>query len=233
MHRMRTHPGPRPCQPGAAPSRKLHKTCSRRHAGVTTVARHPLLRTSTSSRPSASRGPARRGGLDRRSAYARFRQQLRKRERRRRDRWSSRASAAAAQDARSLSCQWRRRLPDAHRRRDVADPVGDRRNHGPRRPGRAQRSFSLAARNTSPESVAPEPCGARSDALPRRGACMFEKRHPLAVPGRARRASARGQGAVAGRRPHRVLAARLERASTRDSATVACVHTTGARGCAR
>src|SRR4051812_1245921 len=36
-----------------------------------------------------------------------------------------RAGAAAAQDARSLLRHWRRRLPDTHRRRDVADPVGD------------------------------------------------------------------------------------------------------------
>jgi hypothetical protein len=56
---------------------------------------------------------------------------------------SSRASAAAAQDARSLLRQWRRRLPDAHRRRDVAYAVGDRRQHG--RDGPAARSAPVLA----------------------------------------------------------------------------------------
>jgi hypothetical protein len=75
---------------------------------------------------------------------------------------SSRASAATAQDARSLLRQWRRRLPDAHRRRDV----GTRRRPSPartRRTGRARRSFSLTARNTSRES-APTRRSAKLDA---------------------------------------------------------------------
>jgi hypothetical protein len=64
--------------------------------------------------------------------------------------------------------RWRRRVPDAHRRRDVGTPSGDRRQHGrdgpaalgamarprsARWPGCARRSFSLTARNTSRESA--------------------------------------------------------------------------------
>ena len=75
---------------------------------------------------------------------------------------SSRASAAAAQDARSLLRQWRRRLPDAHRRRDVDYAVGDRRQHG--RDGPAARSAPVLAYGAEhgPENpLRPEPCGAR------------------------------------------------------------------------
>jgi hypothetical protein len=64
---------------------------------------------------------------------------------------SSRASAAAAQDARSLLRQWRRRLPDAHRRRDVADPVRDRRQHGLDGPA-ALSARSRLRRGTRPEN---------------------------------------------------------------------------------
>jgi hypothetical protein len=64
---------------------------------------------------------------------------------------SSRASAAEAQDARSLLRQWRRRMPDAHRRRDVADPVGDRRQHGRDGPA-ALSARSRLRRGTRPDN---------------------------------------------------------------------------------
>jgi hypothetical protein len=68
------------------------------------------------------------------------------------NRMSSRASAATAQDARSLLRQWRRRLPDAHRRRDVADPVGDRRQHARDGPA-ALRARSRLRRGTRPKNL--------------------------------------------------------------------------------
>ena len=80
---------------------------------------------------------------------------------------SSRAGAATAQDARSLLRQWRRRLPDAHRRRDVADPVGDRRQHARDAPAALGARLPRATR---PESLRGEPCGARSHGTSRCGA---------------------------------------------------------------
>ena len=82
---------------------------------------------------------------------------------------SSRAGAATAQDARSLLRQWRRRLPDAHRRRDVADPVGDRRQHARDAPA-ALGARSRLRRATRPENLRGAPRGARSPWASRCGA---------------------------------------------------------------
>jgi hypothetical protein len=62
---------------------------------------------------------------------------------------SSEASAAAAQYARSLVHECRSRLLRAHRRRDIADRICDRHPAPRRRPGCAQRSFSLTGGNAS------------------------------------------------------------------------------------
>jgi hypothetical protein len=94
------------------------------------------------------------------------------------------ASAAGALATSRMQASSAVRTPTSPHRDRVCD--SDRRCRG--LPGRG-RSGSLTARNTSRESAAPEPCGARSDALSRWGAC----------PGRACSACAWGCGSTAAR----------------------------------
>jgi len=118
---------------------------------------------------------------------------------------SSRASAAAAQDARSLLRQWKRRLPAAHRRRDVVT----RRRPTPGRGGLAALGArSRLGRGTRLENRRGEPCGARSHGASRCRArpgksILGHARCPLrpvpAASGPARRFCAAGTGGLQGR----------------------------------
>jgi hypothetical protein len=74
--------------------------------------------------------------------------------------------------------RWRRRVPDAHRRRDVGTPSGDRRPHGrdgPAALGAMARLRSALVLAYGAEHVARigagEPCRARTDADSRSSAC--------------------------------------------------------------